>query len=69
MNKSTEKNQIENLKAIARTKKLIDEGKDEIEITLAESTQALVNQIAFYRGVDLTAAKKIINQHLKEVTK
>jgi len=64
LNKSTEKNQAENLKANALTQKLIDSGK-ETDIETAESIHTLVSQVALYRGVDLTAAKKIIRELMR----
>jgi len=59
----------QNLKANAQTQKLIDSGKDEIDIDIAESVLVLVNQVSLYRGVSHGAAKKIVGQLLREVTK
>ena len=59
----------QNLQATSRTQKMLDLGKDEIDIDTAESVHSLVNQVALYRGVSLTVAKKIISQILREVTK
>ena len=69
MNTYKEKNQAENLKANARTKKLIESGANDFELQTAESVRVLVSQIAFYRGVDLTTAKKLLGQLLRGVTK
>ena len=57
----------QNLEKNASTQKLIDAGKDEIDICIAESVQVLVSQVALYRGVNCASAKKIVNQLLKEV--
>ena len=67
MNTYKEKNQAENLKANSRTQKLIDEGKNEIDIGLAESIHGLVAQVSLYRGINRASAIKIVNQLLKEV--
>ncbi len=67
MNTYKENTQAENLKTNARTKKAIDLGKSEADISLAESVHGLVNQVALYRGINRTSAKKILNQLLKEV--
>ena len=62
---SKDKTQSENLEANARTQKAIDSGKSAAEIRAAEKIHLLVAQTAFYRGVDLTEAKKILSQILK----
>ena len=64
-----ENTHAENLKANARAKKAIAEGKTEIETGITETIHGLVNQVALYRGINRTSAKKILNQLLKEVTK
>ena len=64
-----EKTHVQNLEANARAKKAIAEGKTEIETGITETIHGLVNQVALYRGINRTSAKKILNQLLKEVTK
>ncbi len=59
----------QNLEKNALTQKLINAGADEIDIGIAESIHGLVNQVALYRGVSHGAAKKIVGQLLREVTK
>ncbi len=59
-----DKTQSENLEANARTQFFIDCQK-EADIEIAESIHKLIIQTAFYRGVSLTAAKKIVGEILK----
>ena len=66
---NTENTHAQNLKANTRVQKLLDLGKDETDIQTAESVHALVAQTAFYKGIDLTAAKKIVSQILRGVPK
>ena len=67
MNTYKENTHAQNLKANARTQKLISLGKDETDIDTAESIHGLVNQVAEHRGVSLTVAKKVVSQLLKTV--
>jgi len=68
LNTYQEKTHEQNLKANALTQKLINSGK-EADIETAESIHTLVSQVAFYRGVNLTTAKKIVSQILRGVPK
>jgi len=54
----------ENRRSNARTQFFIDSQK-EADIEIAESIHKLIIQTAFYRGVSLTAAKKIVGEILK----
>ncbi len=68
LNTYQEKTHEQNLKANALTQKLINSGK-ETDIETAETIHSLVSQVSLYRGVSHGAAKKIVGQLLREVTK
>jgi len=69
LNTCKEKNQAENLKANARTQKLIESGANDFEFQIAESIHALVAQVALYRGINRASAEKIVSQLLRGVPK
>jgi len=62
-----ENTHAQNLKATARTQKLIDAGKSEIDIGITESIRGLVNHVSLYRGVNRASAKKIVSELLGEL--
>ncbi len=59
-----ENTHAQNLETNALTKNLIDSGKGSFDTKIAQSAHALVNQVALYRGVSQTVARKAVAELL-----
>ena len=61
---NTENTHAQNLEINANVKTQIEGGADNFDLDVSQCINSLVNQVALYRGVDMTVARKIVTSYL-----